>query len=189
VLESLLDWDGKPLTKAWVNELRHEQQRLLMAHDRIKTIEQEQIAALDDPKTPALIKVKKLYRLRAVGIQSAWVLSLECFGWRIFQNRKQVGAFAGLTGTPYDSGETTREQGISKAGNWRVRRTMIELAWSWVRWQPNSALSRWFVDRFVRGNDRRSKRKGIVALARKLLVALWKYVEQDIVPEGAIFCA
>jgi transposase len=189
VLESLRDWEGKPLSAAWRDELRHEQQRLLAVKGRIDAIEKEQIAALADPKTPALEKASKLYRLRAVGIQSAWLLSLECFAWRIFQNRKQVGAFAGLTGTPYDSGQSTREQGISKAGNRRVRRTMIELAWSWVRWQPNSALSRWFVDRFVRGNDRRSKRKGIVALARKLLVALWKYVEQDIVPEGATFRA
>lgn len=186
VLERLRDWEGKPLSPAWLDELRHEQQRLLAVKERIDEIEKEQIAALDDPQTPALVKASKLYRLKAVGIQSAWTLSMECFGWRSFQNRKQVGSFAGLTGTPFDSGETTHEQGISKAGNRRVRRVMIELAWSWVRWQPESALTHWFVDRYIRGKDTRSRRKGIVALARKLLVALWKYVEQDIVPEGAM---
>ena len=145
----------------------------------------EQLAALENPQTPALKKAAQLQRLRAVGVQSAWVLSFECFAWRTFQNRKRVGSFAGLTGTPFDSGETTREQGISKAGNWRVRRTMIELAWSWVRWQPQSALTRWFVQRYICGDDKRSRRRGIVALARKLLVALWKYVEQGLVPAGA----
>jgi transposase len=124
-----------------------------------------------------------------VGPQSGWVLSHECFAWRTFANRKHLGSFAGLTGTPFDSGETLREQGISKAGSGRVRTTMIELAWGWVRWQPGSALTHWFIDRYVRGGTSRSKRKGIVALARKLLVALWKYVEQDIVPEGALLKA
>ena len=107
----------------------------------------------------------------------------------MFGNRKQLGSFAGLTGTPYDSGDTLREQGISKAGSVRVRATMIELAWGWVRWQPKSALTNWFLDRFVRDGTSRSKRKGIVALARKLLIALWKFVEQDLVPEGAILKA
>lgn len=186
VLESLRDWEGKPLSPAWLDELRHEQQRLLAVKERIDEIEKEQIAALNDPQTPAVVKASKLHRLKAVGIQSAWTLSMECFGWRRFQNRKQVGSFAGLTGTPFASGDTTREQGISKAGNRRVRRVMIELAWSWVRWQPESALTHWFIDRYIRGADSRSRRKGIVALARKLLVALWKYVEQDIMPEGAM---
>jgi transposase len=184
-LEKLRDWKSQPLSGAWVKELQHEQQRLVMVKERIDAIEEEQIAALGNAQTPALEKAVRLQRLRAVGVQSAWVLSFECFGWRTFQNRKRVGSFAGLTGTPFDSGETTREQGISKAGNWRVRRTMIELAWSWVRWQPQSALTRWFLDRCIRGDDKRSRRRGIVALARKLLVALWKYVEQGIVPAGA----
>jgi transposase len=134
-------------------------------------------------------KARKLGQLKAVGPQSSWLLSHECFGWRGFRNRKQVGSFAGLTGTPFDSGETMREQGISKAGSGRVRTAMIELAWGWVRWQPASALTHWFLERYVRGGTSRSKRKGIVALARKLLVALWKYLEQDLVPEGAVLRA
>jgi transposase len=189
VIEQLRDWEGKPLGGPWVEELEREQKRLLLAEEQLKAILQQQTAGLAQPGTPSLKKAAKLCQLKAVGPQSSWLLSHECFGWRTFQNRKQVGSFAGLTGTPFDSGETLREQGISKAGSGRVRTTMIELAWNWVRWQPNSALTHWFVDRYIRGGTPRSKRKGIVALARKLLVALWKYVEQDIVPEGALLKA
>jgi transposase len=185
VLVGLRDWAGKPLRIQWIEELRREQQRLVLVEEQIKTIETLQAAALAETKTQAEQKACKLARLKAVGLQSSWLLSHECFGWRTFANRKHVGSFAGLTGTPYDSGQTLREQGISKAGSGRVRTTMIELAWGWVRWQPDSALSRWFIDRYIRGVSR-SKRKGIVALARKLLGALWKYVEYDIVPEGAV---
>ena len=185
----LRDWQGQPLTADWQVELRREQQRLRLVEAQLKSLEQQQAAALAEPATPSQQKAHKLSQLKAVGLQSSWVLSHECFGWRTFRNRKQVGAFAGLAGTPFDSGETLREQGISKAGSGRVRTTMIELAWLWVRWQPDSALTRWFVDRYVRGGTSRSKRKGIVALARKLLVALWKYVEQDLVPQGAVLRA
>ena len=185
IVEKLRDWNRRPLSTEWLKELQHEQKRLKLVEERLDAIEEEQWAALADPQTPALVKAKRLCQLKGVGIQSAWTLSRECF-WRTFRNRRQIGSFAGLTGTPFDSGETTREQGISKAGNWRVRHTMVELAWSWVRWQPHSALTLWFVDRYLRTGNSRSRRKGIVALARKLLVALWKYVEQGIVPAGAI---
>ena len=186
-LDCVRDWEDKPLPGAWVAELKREQQRLRLVEEQLKDIEEQQAAALAQAATPSLQKADKLCRLKAVGPQSGWVLSHECFGWRTFANRKHLGSFAGLTGTPFDSGETLREQGISKAGSGRVRTTLIELAWGWVRWQPDSALTHWFVDRYVRGGTSRAKRKGIVALARKLLVALWKYVELDVVPEGAIF--
>jgi len=189
VVESLRDWDGKPLNEAWIEELKREQQRLVMVQEQIQTLEDQQKQALKKTSTPAEEKAQKLFKLKAVGAQSSWILSHECFGWRHFQNRRQLGSFAGLTGTPYDSGDTLREQGISKAGNGRVRYTLIELAWSWIRWQPNSALTHWFIDHYVRGGTSRSKRKGIVAVARKLLIALWKYVEQDVMPEGAILKA
>jgi len=185
-LDRVCDWEGKPLSGALVAELKREQERLQLVEAQLKDLEKQQNAALAAPQTQALKKAAKLCHLKAVGPQSGWVLSHECFAWRTFANRKHLGSFVGLAGTPYDSGETLREQGISKAGNRRVRVTMIELAWSWVRWQPDSALTHWFIDRYVRGGTSRSKRKGIVALARKLLVALWKFVEQDIVPEGAI---
>jgi len=188
-IEELRDWDGKSLPGLLVEELKREQKRLCMLVEQIKGIEKQQEEALAKAQTPAEQKACKLFTLKAVGKQSSWVLGHECFGWRVFPNRKHLGSFVGLTGTPFDSGETLREQGISKAGSRRVRGTMIELAWSWVRWQPNSALTHWFVDRYVRGGTSRSKRKGIVALARKLLIALWKYVEQGIVPEGAVLRA
>jgi transposase len=188
-IEGVRDWEGKPLAGLWVEELKREQERLRLVEEQLKGIEKQQATALTQAQTQVLKKADKLCRLKSVGLQSGWVLSHECFGWRTFANRKHLGSFAGLTGTPFDSGETLREQGISKAGSGRVRRTMIELAWGWVRWQPASALTHWFLDRYVRGGTARSKRKGIVALARKLLVALWKYVEQDVVPEGAVLKA
>ena len=188
-VDGLRNWAGQPLAGPWVEELKREQQRLRLVEDQLAGIEKQQAAALAQASTPALQKAGKLAKLKAVGLQSSWLLSHECFGWRTFANRKHLGSFAGLTGTPFDSGETLREQGISKAGSGRVRTTMIELAWGWVRWQPASALTHWFVDRYVCGGTRRSKRKGIVALARKLLVALWKYLEQDLVPEGAVLKA
>ena len=109
---------------------------------------------------------------------------MEFFGWRQFKNRRQVAGCAGLDPTPYDSGKSRREQGISKAGNKRIRWLMVELAWSWLRYQPDSALSQWFQERFGSGG-KRQRRIGIVALARRLLVALWRYVDHGVLPEGA----
>ena len=119
-----------------------------------------------------------------MGPISSWTLSHE-FLWRDFNNRRQVASAAGLTGTPYDSGDSDWEQGIDKAGNARVRTLMVELAWGWVRYQKDSVLTNWFEERFAKGG-KRSRRKGIVALARKLLIALWKYVKWGVVPEGAV---
>ena len=108
---------------------------------------------------------------------------MEWFGWRKFKNRREVGAAAGLVGTPYDSGESQREQGITKAGNYRIRTLATELSWCWLRYQPNSELSCWFYERFNRG--KRSRRVGIIALARRLLIALWRYLETGQLPAGA----
>ena len=110
---------------------------------------------------------------------------MEFFGWRQFKNRRQVGSLAGLTPTPWASDGTTREQGISKAGNPRIRSMMVEAGWLWLRYQPDSALSRWFERRFGHGS-KRNRRVGIVALARKLLVALWHFVEHGMMPQGNI---
>jgi transposase len=112
------------------------------------------------------------------------VLGLE-FLWRDFRNRREVAAAVGLTGTPHQSGEMAHEQGISKAGNRRVRAVIIEIAWVWLRYQPQSALSRWFQARFG-GALGRMRRIGIVALARRLVIALWRFAAQGIVPDGAI---
>jgi transposase len=188
-IDKLRDWKGDNLSAPLAVELKREQQRLCLLEEQLNGIEKMQQQALACPENEATKKVHKLQTLKGVGLQSSWVLTYECFSWRNFRNRKQLGSFAGLTGTPYDSGDTLREQGISKAGSGRVRTTMIELAWLWVRWQPDSELTRWFVEHYILPGSKRSKRKGIVALARKLLIALWKYVEYDIVPAGAILQA
>jgi transposase len=126
----------------------------------------------------------RLEQIRGVGIRSAARLSREVFDWRTFTNGRQVGALMGMTPTPYDSGTQRREQGISKAGNRRVRTLAVELARGWLRFQPTSALTQWYAQRFAHGSAR-LRRIGIVALARKLLIALWRYVTAGVVPAGA----
>ena len=123
--------------------------------------------------------------LRAMGINGSWVLVEEFFGWRKFGNGKEVGSLAGLTPTPYRSGDSDREQGISKAGNRRVRAVIIELAWSWLRFQPESKLTCWYNKRFA-GGKRRIRKIGIVAVGRKLLIDLWRYLQFGVLPEGAL---
>ena len=127
---------------------------------------------------------QRLVLLRGIADTGAATLSAEMFGWRRFRNRREVGACAGLTPTPYQSGDSQREQGISKAGNRRVRRLIVQLSWQWLRHQPDSVLTQWFQRRYG-GTGKRGRRVGIVALARKLLIALWRYVEDGEVPAGA----
>jgi transposase len=126
-----------------------------------------------------------LLQLRGVGPVGAWVLVLEFFSWRGFANRKELAACAGLTPSPYNSGDSVRDQGISKAGNRRLRTLMVELSWLWLRYQPDSALSQWFGQRFA-GGGKRMRRIGIVAMARKLLVVLWRYLERGELPDGVV---
>ncbi len=128
-------------------------------------------------------KMQQLVRLRAIGPQFATVLVAEVFHKR-FANRRQVASYAGLVPSPFNSGAPVREQGISKAGNPRARTTMIEMAWIWLRYQPHSAHSRWFHERVGTGTGR-IRRITIVALARKLLIALWRFLETGLVPDGA----
>jgi transposase len=184
-LETLECWNQKPLAEELKEEVRRELDRLYLVGGQIKLLEKRKAEALKNPQTNAEHQAQDLMRLHGVGEVSAWVLSKEFFGWREFKNRREVASLAGLTPTPYNSGGSSVEQGISKAGNRRIRRVMIELAWSWLRFQPDSALTNWFMDRYAKGG-KRSRRIGIVAVARKLLVALWKYVEFGEVPEGAI---
>jgi transposase len=131
-----------------------------------------------------LEKIRKLLGLRAIGLASAWVFVMELFAWRKVKNRRELAGLVGLTPTPYSTGESAREQGISKAGNRRLRAMLIEIAWCWLRYQEKSALSAWYRQRFAKGSKRHRK-IGIVALARKLLIALWKYLEHGEVPAGA----
>jgi len=125
-----------------------------------------------------------LQQVQAIGRTGAWVLATEIFGWRQITNRRQLGNLVGLVPAPYQSGDTAHDQGITRAGNHHVRRVMVQLAWGWLRYQPTSALTAWYQRRFSQGG-KRLRRIGIVALARKLLIALWRYVQTGLMPEGA----
>jgi transposase len=183
-LDLLTQWNGEPLPKYLKQRLAREFERRELLDRQIRALEVEQADQIQNEQTRHIEKVRMLMGLKGVGQTSATILVYEFFGWRRFANRRQVAALAGLTPTPYQSGDSNHEQGISKAGNTWVRWIMGELAWSWLRFQPGSALTRWYDTRFGRGTSR-MKRMGIVAVARKLLIALWRYVEQGEVPEGA----
>jgi transposase len=162
-------------------EIERESERLLLVKKQMDTIEAGQRQAMAAGSEP---QVARLAQLRGIGMCSGWVLAKELFGWRRFRNRREVAGCLGLTPSPYDSGESEIEQGISKAGNRRVRTLMVELAWSWLRYQRESELSRWFNRRFA-GGGKRMRRIGIVALARRLAIALWRYLEHGLIPGGA----
>lgn len=181
------DWQGAALAEEVQAELRREQERLQTVEEQLKVLEQKREHQVKAPQTRAQEQAVKLRRLKAVGAETAWNLSHEFFGPRDFNNRREVGSAAGLTGCPYASGDSRHEQGISKAGNARVRTWMIEMAWRWLRHQAKSELSRWYQLRFGAGGQRQH-RIGIVALARKLLIALWRYLKWDQLPEGAVVC-
>jgi len=169
------------LPEALWAEIERASAREKLVGEQIKTLKktrQAQLKAMQGGPLVALLK------LRAIGLQSAWVLAHELFSWRRFDNRRQLAGCVGLNPSPYDSGASQREQGISKAGNRRCRTLLVELAWYWLRYQPNSTLSEWFNRRFAAAG-KRMRRIGIVALARRLLIALWRYVEHGVIPDGA----
>jgi transposase len=186
-LERLVLWHGGGLSAALKTELVRLCRQYRLYDEQLRELEAAYQSELSTA-TPVARKRARLERLKSIGPKTSRVLSAEVFGWRRFANSKQVGAMSGLTPTPAQSGDSRTEQGISKAGNRRVRRVMIELGWLWLRWQPNSALSQWYQRRFGQGGPR-ARRIGIVALARKLLIALWRYVEDGVIPEGAVFKA
>lgn len=182
---ALRDWAGQPFAAEYQAQLTRELERLRLADQQLRAVEAGQRARLMARATPTDDMAWRLYLLRGIGLQGATTLAAEYFGWRAFTNRKQVGGLSGLCGSPYSSGESWREQGISKAGNRRVRTLLIQLAWLWIDWQPTSALTIWYQQRTAQGGAR-ERRRMIVALARTLLVALWKYLEYGIVPDGAV---
>ena len=167
-------------------EILRELQRLELVLGMIQTIEAERDAiasAKSKSRHTSAKKIQHLVKLKSIGPEFATVLVGEVF-YRTFDNRKQIGSYVGLTPSPFQSGSTSRDQGISRAGNAKARTTMIELAWLWLRHQPDSSLSVWFRER-VGERKGRIKRIAIVAMARKLLIALWRYLETGLVPEGA----
>ena len=183
-LEKLRQWNDQAVPSGLRQRILREFARWQMVNRQIRDLEQERAKKIRDDGTPHVEQVRRLLRLKGIGENGAWLLVEEFFAWRQIKNRRELGSLAGLAPTPYASGESRREQGISKAGNRRVRWMMVQLAWCWLRYQPKSALSRWYVKRFGLGNGRQRK-IGIVALARKLLVALWQYLETGEPPEGA----
>jgi len=177
-------WDrhGTQLLPEQRAEIERESARLALVKQQIRILEAAQRQEMEAGRQPL---VAQLTRLRAIGTKGAWVLVKELFGWRRFANRRELAGCLGLAPTPYASGDSQIEQGISKAGNKRARTLFVELAWSWLRLQPDSALTQWFNRRFA-GAGKRMRRVGIVALARRLAIALWRYLQHGEIPAGAV---
>jgi transposase len=178
-------WNGKPLSANLCVRLEREFERMALVNHHIGQLETQRRELLRTSDQPCIEQVRQLLRLRGIGINSAWLFVMEFFSWRAFHNRREIGALAGLTPTPFQSGDTNQEQGISKAGNRHIRALAIEIAWGWLRFQPTSELSLWYQKRFGSGSSR-IRRIGIVALARRLLVELWRYLETNQPPAGAV---
>ena len=183
-VDELRCWNGQPVSAELRDRIRREYARLQMAKQDLTALRKQQQARLKKPQTPALEKVRLLQQLCGIAMTSSWVFVMELFGWRKFSNRREVAGALGLTPMPYQSGDSAHEQGISRAGNRRVRAMAIEIAWAWLRYQPKSDLSQWYQRRFGSGG-KRMRRIGIVAMARRLMIDLWRYLEKGIVPPGA----
>jgi transposase len=176
------DWAGEPLPGELQARIARASARVTLVAEQIATLEAEQAQALGaaaPDSAPA-----RLRQVKGLGVTSVSVLLDEGLMWREFRNRRQLGGLLGFAPVKYDSGEISRDQGISRAGNDRLQSTMVQLAWGWVHWQPQSALTQWYLARF--GLGKRTRKVGIVALARKLLIALWRYATAGIVPAGAV---
>lgn len=178
-------WDNAPLPPGLHTRLEREYLRWAVVQEQILELVRQRRRALREARDRGAEVARRLYLLRGIGENYSWLASMEVFSWRQFANRRQVGSMAGLTPTPYSSGNLERDQGIGKDGNRRLRAATIEIAWGWLRFQPESELSKWFQERYGPGS-RRSRRVGIVALARKLLIALWRYLETGVIPAGAV---
>lgn len=176
------DWADAPLPAPVQARLARADARLAVVVAQIATIDESQATTTRqaDPTTP----LARLVQLKGVATTSASVLLDEGLVWRAFQNRRQIGGLLGFAPATYASGASERDQGITRAGNKRLQSVMVQLAWRWIRWQPHSALTHWYLERFSRGP--RARRIGIVALARKLLIALWRYASAGVRPAGAV---
>lgn len=198
-LEEVQTRDGRPLLPGLKERLSREFDRLALAVEQIRQLQMQQadmlrLAAAEvgrvepsERKSSQLAQIAyQLHELSGIGPVTSCTLAAEIFAWRDIKNRRQLGALAGLVPTPHSSGSEEKELGISKAGRGELRTLLIEIAWGWLSFQPQSELARWYQERFGDGTSRNRKR-GIVALARKLLVALGKYIRTGAIPEGAVF--
>ncbi|WP_136622625.1 MULTISPECIES: IS110 family transposase [Mesorhizobium] len=179
-LETLRTADGRDLPPCLKNEIKRECHRLWLVIEMIMEVEAEQRQTAETT-APEIVQ---LSQLRGIGLTIASVMTNEVF-FRDFRNRREVAGYLGLASSPWSSGAVSRDQGIQRSGNPRARRTAIELAWLWLRHQPDSGLARWFYERVGTGKGR-IRRTMIVALARKLIIALWRYLTQGLLPEGAM---
>ena len=178
-------WNGQSLPANLRIRLEREFERMELVNHHIELLDTQRRKLVRTSDQPCVEQVRQLLRLRGIGFNSAWLFVMEFFSWRAFRNRREIGALAGLTPTPFQSGNTDQEQGISKAGNRHIRALAIEIAWCWLRFQPTSELSLWYQKRFGHGSSR-VRRIGIVALARRLLIELWRYLETNQPPPGAV---
>ncbi len=183
-VEAIRSWDEGPLPEGLRARLKSEMERYEFLHRQILDLEAASKKIVREDSSAQAGEIRRLMRLRGVGRVCATIFVRE-FGWRQFKNRRQVGSLAGLTPTPFQSGDMARERGISRAGNRHIRGIAIDLAWGWLRLQPHSDLSRWYRRRFASGSPRLRK-IGIVALARRLLIALWRYSTYAEPPKGAL---
>ena len=158
VLAELRQWDGTALPAELQKRLLREFERHQYVDRQMRDLENERARKIRSGDDKALDKVRKLLNVRGIGVNSAWLFTFEFFSWRGIKNRRQLAALAGLTPTPYDSGASTWEQGISKAGNRRLRTMAVEIGWCWLQYQPQSALSEWYTRRFGSGNSRQRRR-------------------------------
>jgi transposase len=177
-------WNGQPLLPGVQRRLGREYALLIALTQQLRALDIEQRAAVRRATGIAAAQARRLRQLQGVGWNAAWLYASEIFSWRAIRNGRELGALAGLVAAPCQSGATHTTPGITKAGNRQWRTMTVELAWGWLRYQPTSALTRWYLARFHAGGPR-ARRIGIVALARKLLIALWRYVEHGVLPEGA----
>jgi transposase len=176
------DWASEPLPATVQARIARAERRLALVADHIATLDaaQAETTAAAAPTSPH----GRLVQLKGIATTSASVLIDEGLVWRAFQNRRQLGGLLGFAPVKYESGELSRDQGISRAGNDRLQSTMVQLAWGWVHWQPESTLTQWYLARF--GKGKRTRKVGIVALARKLFIALWRWATAGVLPTGAI---
>jgi transposase len=183
-LTTLQTGDGRPLPPAFRERVAREWAQLQVVDARRTVLRTLRETAIREGQDRVSQVARGLCRLGSIGEASAALYSAELFGTRTFQNGRQLGALTGLVPVPYRSDQRVQDQGISKAGRGELRRVSIQVAWCWLRWQPDSALAKWFHDRFSSAGGR-SRRIGIVAVARKLVIALWRFVEHGVVPDGA----
>jgi transposase len=185
-LDQLMQWNGEPIAVVLRARLAREWEKVQLFTTQIEALERARRLELRQNADAAVALVRRLLQLRGIGEQTAWLFVTELFAWRQFRNRREVGGITGMVGTPYRSGLLNHEQGISKAGNKRVRAMAVQIAWSWLIYQRQSALTAWYTQRFARGGPA-ARKIGIVAVARRLVIDLWRYLDAGVIPEGAVF--